>query len=209
MTYVYIGLGLLVIIIILRKITKNNNLPILKANINTNDGFTYNVVFEKLNPQTTSIEYLRLILSFISKIYFMSNKNETTREDIKFLLNEFGESDDLDTAVRMFNRRIQYTDYEFNSGEYKSIVATAIFKDIHTRSINTKIPTTWYSNQLFTSIIALLIEGTKKLDLHQKDILFRSLKNLNNYYKSQDANSIKSAYEFPNRAFLEATLNYS
>lgn len=211
MNWIIIGSILIVLILFfVKKFNKNKGFPVLKAKINTNDGFTYNVQFEKVNTETTSIEYLRLILSFISKVYYMSDDGkEMNRINIKYFLSEMEESKDFHLTLKSFSGMLTYTEEEFQNENYKSIIATAMFKDINTRSIHTQIPTTWFQNQLYFSIIALILGSIKHLDTRQQSILFKSLKNLSNYYQNSDnINSLNSAYVFPNKAFMEATTSY-
>lgn len=210
MTWIIVGIAIVVLVLIIKKFNKSKDFPVLEAKINTNDGLTYNVQFEKVNPETTSVEYLRLILSFVTKIYYMgSDAKEMNRINIRYFLSKMEESKDFHLTLKSFAKQIEYKEEGFGAESYKTVTATAMFKDVNTRTIHTKLPTTWFQNQLYFSIIALVLASIKHLDDRQQSILFEALKNLSNYYQDSDnANSLSSAYVFPNKAFIEATFTY-
>lgn len=209
MTWIICGLVLLLLIVyFFRKSSKSNDLPILEASIITDDGFVYKVVFKTLNPELTSIEYVRLILSFISKVYYISDKTAMTKINIKHFLGEFSKKNNYDLVINDFSKILNISETDMDARNSKSISAISYYVDIQTRKIYTKIPSVWYENQMFFSVIALILESQKFLSDHQKDILFKSFKKLDYYYQnSDDSENLKGANLFPNKAFVEATLN--
>lgn len=209
MIWIYVGLTLLAIIYFFRKLNKNKGFPVLQVKISTDDGFRYKVEFETLNPETTSIEYLRLNLSYITKIYAISDGNEkANRNNLKFFLNEFDSENSIESVLKNFERAITMTQESLNLEAKKTITAVSLFKDIKSRNLYSKLPLKWYPNQLYLSVIALTSATLEHLNDHEKGILSRALKTLYNFYESSDkANSVATASIFANKAFLESTFN--
>jgi len=206
MTWYIIGSIVVFLIIIFLKRNSNKNIfPVLQADIITDNGTEYNVVFTKLEPDTTPIEYIRLILSFISKIYYISTEKEQTRTMILRFLNEISKNNDIETNLKSFQTFSNITQRKMKEKNMKSISAVSYYIDIKTRTIKTKIPITWYNEQMFSSLIVLTEESLKHLDKHQKIILFMCLKNLNKYYsKEPNSDSFSASNTFPNMAYIEA-----
>jgi hypothetical protein len=204
-------IGSIVLLIIILRAKKYFGLPVLKISIFTN-GYDYGVKFQKLHPDTKPIEYVRLILHFISKAYYISD--EENRLEILNFLNDVSEdvsSDYLKTGI------VDYVPFEINSlnkipktSGVKEIKATFYFKSTTTRGITTKLPFKWYQNQFYLSVLALLFSSTGFLDAYHLELLQKSLKNLALSYNSPTyVKSARALFEVPNMAFLEAVIDKS
>ena len=168
------------------------------------DGINFEVNFEILNPDVKQIEYLRLILNFISTIYLVSGETkEENRVQIRYFLKCIADSGDLLQGLNKFKDSITLVKNIPNSSDKKEIQATLIYQDMQTRSVFTKIPLRWYPDQLSTSINALILASIQYFDEHQQNLLYKSLKNLSDfYYTAPNSKSVTASMTFPNKAFF-------
>jgi hypothetical protein len=206
MIWYIIGAFILILFIFL-KLKKAGGQPILSASITTNDGLDFDVKFKQLHPEVKPIEYLRLILNFITKLYYISDESkEDNRSQIRYFLQIMSESTNLQNGLAKFEGQVTLVEGIHRTKESKEIVATLLYKDILTRNLVTKVPLTWYPNQFYYSILALTFSCMNYLDDYQKELLHKALKNLTKeYYSSHDTKSLQASYILPNKAFVEAT----
>lgn len=94
MTTFFITIGLLIALFIIYKFKKTKLLPILMVKISTSNETDYLVEFSPLNEQVKQIEYLRISLNFISRMYLIKgNLNENNRVLIRSFLRFIASSE--------------------------------------------------------------------------------------------------------------------
>ncbi len=206
MTWYIISAVVLILFFFLR-LKKAGGQPILSASISTNDGFDFEVKFKQLHPEVKPIEYLRLTLNFITKLYYISKESkEDNRTQIRYFLQTMSESTSLENGLTAFVGQVTLAESVLKTKDTKEIVATLLYKNIQTRNIITKLPLTWYPNQFYYSILALTIACETYLDGYQNVLLHKALKNLAKaYYSSGETKTLQASYVLPNKAFIEAT----
>lgn len=208
MTWYIVGAVAFILFLFLR-LKKAGSQSILSASILSSDGFEYYVNFKHLRPHVKSIEYLRLILSFITKMYSISDESkEDNRAQIRYFLQSISQSPNLEVGLKKFEDKLVILQTIETNSESKQIIATLLYKDIRTRNIITKVPNRWYPNQFFYSILALILSSINFFDDYQKQLLYKALKNLAaEYYSPRDTTSLNASNILPNKAFIEATFS--
>lgn len=206
--YILIIVILLISLYILIKLKKTAGLPLLTCKISTNNGVDYVINIQKINNDVKPVEYIRLLLCFITKMYLISRlKSEDNRTDIRFFLKTIAEAEDFISALEYFKNQIRIVEKIPNSKEKKQIIATLFYKNMQERQISTQIPSSWYEGQFYLSIIILILDIIKNTDDFQKKLLQKSLKNLSKYYYSNaNTTSLNSHFHLSNKAYIEATL---
>ncbi len=201
-TWIYILIGIIVLIIIAIKIIKRaSGIPVLKVKIGTTDGIVYNVEFKELHTGTKKIEYVRMVLHFIAQILFIMEKRDLyLSEEIVNYINEVSNKDKQIGTFTGIQKGIAIKE---DKAEGKVIGGVLYFKNVKIRSIITKLPVTWFELQLFHSIVALIKVSVENLDDFHRNYLKESLKYMADLYTNRGVNPRErnNLISVPNEAF--------
>jgi len=181
---------------------KATGMPVLKARIGTSDGLNYNVHFEKLHPELKEIEYVRMVLNFTAKTLFMIEKKHdyVSEEIMEFIKNVSNTKMTTNDVEQFFPNGISIQDGNPNG---KVVEGILYFKDMRTRNIMTKLPSTWFEYQLAHSVIVLIKSTLELLDEFHRDYLRESLRYMvQSYEKGVNPREMRSMVSLPNEAFL-------
>ena len=201
--YIIIAVIVITILVVL-KLRKSAGQPLLTCKISTDNGFDYTIEFDKVHNDLKPIEYVRLLLCFITKMYLISrSKDEDNRTQIRFFLRSIADADNLISGLEKFKGQINIVEEISNSKEKKQIIATSFYKNLQARQISTIIPSGWFESQFYLSIIILVLTVVKNNDDYQNKLLHKCLKNLSKYYYSNsNTTSLNSHFHLSNKAFL-------
>lgn len=202
-TWVYILIGIVILgFFMFRRMKKAAGMPVLKTKIGTADGYTYEVQFEKIHPETKEIEYVRMILNFTAKILFVTErKHEYVRREILDFIEKVSETEmtpkDIDRLIP------SGISIQKGTASGKVIEGVLYFKDMRTRNVMTKLPVTWFEYQLAHSVIALTRITVENLDDFHREYLKNSLKYMaDSYKKGVNPRDMRTMATLPNEAFL-------
>jgi hypothetical protein len=202
-TWIYILIGIVVLgFFVIRRMKKATGMPVLKARIGTSDGLNYNVHFEKLHPELKEIEYVRMVLNFTAKTLFMIEKKHdyVSEEIMEFIKNVSNTKMTTNDVEQFFPSGISIQDGNPNG---KVVEGILYFKDMRTRNIMTKLPSTWFEYQLAHSVIVLIKSTLELLDEFHRDYLRESLRYMvQEYEKGVNPREMRSMVSLPNEAFL-------
>ena len=202
-TWIYILIGIVVLgFFVMRRMKKAAGIPVLKTRIGTFDGLNYKVHFEKLHPELKEIEYVRMVLNFIAKILYVIEKKHdyVSEEIIEFIKNVSNTKMTPNDIKQFFPNEISIQDGNPNG---KVVEGILYFKDMRTRNIMTKLPTTWFEFQLAHSVIVLIKGTVELLDEFHREYLRESLNYMvQAYEKGVNPKEMRSMVSLPNEAFL-------
>jgi len=204
-TWIYVLIGVAIIYLAFRFIRDAIGMPLLEVKIGTEDGYNYNVEFNKLHPDAKDIEYVRLVLNYLAKIlYVIDVKHENQR---KFILDYIYKisADEMNAESIKTNTPIGI-DMKEGKSTGKVIVGILYFKNTLTRVIKSKLPIRCYEYQLAHSIIVLINIVVEKSDNNHREYLKNSLQYMSKAYNQQSINpkEIKNVISLPNEAFLSS-----
>lgn len=202
-------LSFLIIVLIIYRVKKNKiqEIALLQVLISSNNGINFQVEVSKLNENVKSIEQVRIILNFISRIYFISRGNEENRQSIIYFLNSVVSDNNFEKTISEFKKGVSIVNKVDDVTKIKSIKATLYFQNLQNRNIYIKLSLNWYEDQIFNSIIALIVVTESQLNVYEKVILEKALRELYKLYiESYKENTLSNAKIFPNKAFMTATI---
>lgn len=104
--YIIIAVIVITILVVL-KLRKSAGQPLLTCKISTDNGFDYAIEFHKVHNDLKPIEYVRLLLCFITKMYLISkSKDEDNRTQIRFFLKSIADADNLISGLEKLKGQI-------------------------------------------------------------------------------------------------------
>ena len=202
-TWIYILIGIVILsLLIIRIINKAKGLALLKIKIGTAEGINYKLQIEKVHPETKEIEYVRLVLNFISKILFViESKHNYIRQDILNFIKNVSKTEMTPNDVS--NYLPKSITIQEGKPDGKVIEGILFFKDIKTRNIITKLPVKWFEYQLVHSVIILVKYTVEILDDFQIEQLKNSLTYMAEAYENGiNPKEMKNMITLPNEAFI-------
>lgn len=195
---------------------KAAGMPLLSAAVATPDGKTYVVDFEQLHPQFQPVEYVRLILGFAARAVQLTNTSDQSYHQlaIQQLIEHIGGStpdsieanqyEVLDEDWQLMKLRISEGSTP-SSG--KAIKMRLGYLDAATRSIWVDLPPSWYHNQFYHTLIALIETSLPKLDDVLRGKLINSCKLMGKAYMGnrEAKGSAAVAASIPNEVYMAST----
>jgi len=208
MTIIGIVLGALVVAIILFFLLKPKSIGLVKASITATSPLEYSVQFQELHEDVKPVEYVWLCLLLASKLLFNMG-NDAKQTEAKQVLHEliavFGRTDFASSQeiLRLTEAPLDIAINGDNTG--KTISAIIEYQNIHSRSIATFLPATWYEFQFPHTLIASVYAVLPKLDEMLRKKLQGSFARMAELYTDgADSASMKSMIEVPQIAFMDS-----
>lgn len=201
-TWFFLLIGLIIVgAVVFRAIRKATAIPVLKVRVGTTDGGCYIVDFIKMHPDTKDIEYVRIVLSLISKILYILGKNHGYQRDQ--ILNFMEKVSNTNMTPNDVGQLFPLMTYA-KKGEPKgrTIEGVLYFLNEREREIMTKVPMTFFHEQFINSVIAVVQIAVDHLDERHRKHLRNSLKSMIQIYQSGvNPSLIKNIHIVPNQAF--------
>lgn len=201
-TWIYVLIAVLVLLLFFYIVYKRNSgIPVLKTRIGTNDGNNYPVYFEKLNPETKDIEYVRMVLNFTAKnLYLIDARNDFVRYEILDFILKVSETDLNPEAVDILLPQSFTVEYGDPNGK---VLEGVLYAKGFYRNIQTRIPITWFDHQLSYTIFALIKITVQHVDSFHRSYLKDSLIYMaKSYMNGRSPKDFKNMFSIPNEAFL-------
>lgn len=191
-----------------RRMLRSLGIPLLKCKIGVEAVVYYFVEFEHLHPEVKEIEYVRFILNFTAKILYVIDPKNI--EEVEETLDYIKGVADLPTDAKIIPLNLQLgIGASEGIAKNKVVEGTLFFKDIRTRSIITKLPSTWHEGQLTNSVKAVTSVVFSKLEPEQRETLKDCLRYMHDAYSKKGVNPkhLSSMANLPNEAFMFRNMN--
>ncbi len=187
-------------------------IPTLRCTVATPDEQTFDVFFERLQPDVQPMEYVRLVLSFAAKMIFnlmpRMKDHVAIRDEFLACMRKLASTlntNDVD-VIRVCGFSIEAREVGQVPHHRRHIVGTLGFRNIRERVIYTSIPNVNAPQLFLPSWLALVATALPKIDASSRKQLQRSLDRMADIYQNDplECSRMLSVVSVPTRAFDEA-----
>lgn len=209
-----VGALLLLGVLLVRRTAKRAaGMPLLGALVSTPDGRRYTVQYDPLHPQTQPVERVRLILAYAARAILLTDRDAYQQLAIQVLLEEVGRSGPEDVGANRYEvldedwqpSKLRIEERAVTGG--KVVKLRLGFVNVAARSLWVGLPASWFHNQFYHTLIALIETSLPDLDETLRGKLINSCAELAGMYRRDPTcrGSARAAATYPNDAFMMAT----
>ena len=202
---VYIIVAFIIVFVIINKI-RSGRIKLLEVRIGSSYGFDQKVEFRKLHPDVKEIEYVRLVLSYVSKMLYIIDDNHKFQitSILNFIKSILQTNMSPEEIKKFIPEKCSFSSGD-TSAKTKKIIGVLYFQNVLNRTFASKIPLKYFEDQFVYSTEALIFIVCSKISDSNKLILKSALQKLIEDDSQSMFRSLKGHMELPNIAFNNRT----